>query len=89
MTKFLERVRRIRGSAFTVESYNRLTGLRLNMIKDVIKHWIEHSREHCKKYEEWAKKIEKENPEVADLIRKAVEKFREGERILEDAYNRL
>jgi len=54
-------------------------------VKHLFSHWLEHSREHTAKYEEWAEKLEKEKPEVAKLLREAVEKFREGEKLLEEA----
>ncbi len=61
----------------------------MDRLKHLLEHWIEHSREHNSKYLEWAKKIRDERPDVAELIVKAVEKFREGERFLEEAYKRL
>ena len=61
----------------------------MEKLKHLLEHWIEHSIEHTKKYEEWAEKIKDKNPEVAELLIKAVEKFREGEELLRLAYERL
>lgn len=61
----------------------------MDRLKHLLEHWIEHSREHNSKYLEWAGKIKNERPDVAELIVKAVEKFKEGERLLEEAYKRL
>ncbi len=61
----------------------------MEKLKHLLEHWIEHSREHNTKYLEWAEKIKDERPDIAELIVKAVEKFKEGERLLMEAYNRL
>ncbi len=58
-------------------------------LKHLLQHWIEHSIEHTNKYEEWAEKIENEKPEVAECLKKAVEKFREGEEFLREALHKL
>ena len=58
-------------------------------LKHLLKHWIEHSQEHNKKYLEWADKIKEYRPDVAELIREAVKKFEEGERLLRQAYDKL
>jgi predicted transcriptional regulator len=57
--------------------------------KILLKHYIEHSREHTSKYLEWAEKLEVENEEISQLLRRAAEKFIEGEKILEEIYNKL
>ncbi len=57
----------------------------MEKLSHLLEHWIEHSREHTAKYEEWAKKIENEYPEVSEMLRKASQKFREGELMLEEA----
>ncbi len=61
----------------------------MEKLKHLLEHWIEHSKEHTKKYEEWAEKIKDDAPEVSELLMKAVEKFREGEKLLEEAMNKL
>ncbi len=61
----------------------------MDKLKHLLQHWIEHSREHTKKYAEWAEKIEGENPEVADLLRKAVECFEKGEDFLKRALEKI
>jgi len=61
----------------------------IEKFKTILKHYIEHSKEHTEKYIEWAEKIKNENKEIAKLLLKAVEKFREGEGILEEIYRRL
>ncbi len=61
----------------------------MEKLKHLLEHWIEHSREHDVKYLEWAEKIKNERPDVAELIIKAVEKFKEGEKLLEEAYNKF
>jgi DNA gyrase/topoisomerase IV subunit A len=61
----------------------------MEKLKHLLKHWIEHSKEHNAKYLEWAEKVKDERPDIAELIVKAVEKFEEGEKLLEEAYNKL
>ena len=61
----------------------------MEKLKHLLEHWIEHSKEHTKKYEEWAEKIKGDAPEVAELLKNAVEKFREGEKFLEEAMKKL
>ena len=61
----------------------------MEKLKYLLEHWIEHNREHNAKYIEWAERIRDERPDVAELIIKAVEKFKEGEKLLEEAYNKL
>ncbi len=61
----------------------------MEKLKRLLEHWIEHSKEHNAKYLEWAEKIRNERPDIAELIVKAVEKFREGEKLLEEAYSKL
>jgi post-segregation antitoxin (ccd killing protein) len=58
-------------------------------LKHLLEHWIEHNREHVAKYEEWAEKIKNENLEVSRLIREAIRKFEEGEKLLGEAYRIL
>ncbi len=61
----------------------------MEKLKHLLEHWIEHSKEHTKKYEEWAERIKDENPEVAELLKKAVEMFKSGEEFLERALSKL
>ena len=58
-------------------------------LRHLLRHWIEHEREHVKKYHEWAQKLKNENPEVSELLNEAIKKFKEGETLLEEAYKRL
>jgi|GEM_PF-122175 hypothetical protein len=64
-------------------------GENLTKLSKLLHHWIEHSKEHTSKYLEWAEKVEAENPEIAELLRKAAKKFREGEEIFEKALERI
>jgi len=61
----------------------------MEKLKHLLSHWIEHSEEHTKKYNEWAEKIKDSNPEVSKLMYKAVENFRKGEEYLKEALKRL
>ncbi|MBC7110106.1 MAG: hypothetical protein H5T46_03745 [Archaeoglobi archaeon] len=61
----------------------------MQKLKHLLEHWIEHSREHTRKYEEWAEKLKNENPEISEILRKASERFREGERLLEEAIRNM
>ncbi|MET1124707.1 MAG: hypothetical protein ABWW66_05520 [Archaeoglobaceae archaeon] len=61
----------------------------MEKLKSLIEHWIEHNREHVARYLEWAERIEAEKPEVAELLRKAADKFKEGEELLEEAAKRV
>jgi predicted XRE-type DNA-binding protein len=58
-------------------------------LKRLLEHWIEHSKEHTAKYVEWSEKLKVEMPEISRLLRRAVEKYEEGEKLLEEAYNKL
>lgn len=61
----------------------------LNKFKILLKHYIEHSKEHTNKYIEWAEKLKEENKEISQLLYQAAKKFIEGEKILEKIYERL
>lgn len=54
----------------------------MEKFRHLLEHWIEHSREHTAKYEEWAEKLKQDSPEVSEKLLEAAEKFKEGERIL-------
>ena len=60
----------------------------IEKLRHLLPHWLEHSKEHTAKYEEWAEKVG-DFPELAEKLRKAVEKFREGEMYLEEAIKLL
>jgi len=62
--------------------------MELEKLKHLLKHWIEHSKEHTAKYKEWAEKM-KEEQEISRLLNEAVEKFRDGEKLLEEVYRQL
>lgn len=51
----------------------------------LLEHWIEHSKEHTAKYEEWGEKIKQDCPEISNKLKEAAKKFREGEKLLEEA----
>jgi len=61
----------------------------MEKIRVLLEHWIEHNEEHIQKYKEWIEKLKDSNPEVSNLLSKAVEKFEEGCKILKEAYNIL
>lgn len=61
----------------------------MDKLEHLLRHWIEHTEEHNAKYLEWAEKIKKDRPDVAELIVKAVEKFKEGEMYLKRALEKL
>ncbi len=61
----------------------------LEKFKVILKHYIEHSKEHTDKYLEWSEKLKTEDEEISRLLQKAVEKFREGENILEEIYRKI
>uniref|UniRef100_A0A7C3MGK2 DUF8180 domain-containing protein n=1 Tax=Archaeoglobus fulgidus TaxID=2234 RepID=A0A7C3MGK2_ARCFL len=54
----------------------------MEKLSHLLKHWIEHTKEHRERFEEFASKIEGTNPEVARKLREAAEKYREVEEIL-------
>ncbi len=66
-----------------------MSGEDAGKLAHLLEHWIEHSEEHNRKYVEWAEKIKSSNPEIAELLLQAVEKFREGEELLRKARNLL
>jgi len=55
----------------------------------LLKHYIEHSKEHTDKYLEWAEKLKKDRPDVSKILYEAVSKFKEGEELLKKAYEAL
>ena len=57
----------------------------IEKLKHLLEHWIEHNSEHTAKYKEWAEKIKENKPEVSEILLRAVEKFEEGEKLLEKA----
>jgi|Deesub1362A_J573_1020465.scaffolds.fasta_scaffold00668_4 predicted XRE-type DNA-binding protein len=50
----------------------------------LVEHWIEHCKEHNLKYIEWADKMKDVDPEIAELLLKAVKKFQKGVEVLEE-----
>lgn len=54
----------------------------------LLEHWIEHNEEHLEKYREWLERLG-ERPELASLLRDAIQKFEEGTRILKEISRRL
>ena len=64
-------------------------GDELAKLSKLLHHWIEHSQEHTSKYLEWAGRVEGQNQEIAEMLRDAAQKFREGEKILERALQQL
>jgi len=63
--------------------------LEVEKLRHLLMHWIEHSEEHTRKYEELAEKIKEINPNASEKLKKAVEKFREGEYYLKKAISDL
>ena len=63
--------------------------LELEKLKHLLEHWIEHSREHTIRYAEWAEKVRSESPEVSEILKEAVKKFEEGEKLLKKAMDVL
>jgi len=58
-------------------------------LEKLLEHWIEHNRDHTKKYEEWAKKLRESEPEISKGLLEAVVYFRKGEATLEDVRDML
>jgi len=58
-------------------------------VKSLLKHYVEHSREHTEKYAELASRLRGVRDDVSETIARAVEKFREGEELLEKALRML
>ncbi|NHW88068.1 MAG: hypothetical protein HA490_00115 [Archaeoglobales archaeon] len=52
----------------------------------LLEHWIEHNEEHIESYKKWIKNL---NPELAELLEKAVRKFEEGNSILKEIMKKL
>ncbi|WP_290598164.1 MULTISPECIES: hypothetical protein [unclassified Archaeoglobus] len=57
----------------------------MEKLRHLLKHWIEHSKEHTAKYEEWSEKVKQDYPEISKKLIDAAKKFREGEKLLEEA----
>jgi hypothetical protein len=56
----------------------------LEKLKLLIRHWIEHEREHAILYEEWAENIQEFDggAEIASVLRKAAKKLYESVEVL-------
>ena len=58
-------------------------------LKILLGFWLDHNEEHAGEFREWAGKIETQNKEVSDLIKKAVERMNESNNLLKEAKRKL
>ncbi|MFN3383972.1 MAG: hypothetical protein ACK401_03640 [Archaeoglobaceae archaeon] len=58
----------------------------MERFKKLLGHWIEHNEEHLEIYKRWANDL---SGEVSELLKDAMKKFEEGNRILKEIYGRL
>lgn len=54
----------------------------------LLEHWIEHNEEHIENYKEWVEKL-KDHPEIASILKDAIEKFEEGTKLLKEISRRI
>ncbi len=58
----------------------------MEKFRRLLEHWIEHNDEHIENYRKWIKNLD---PELAELLEKAVKKFEEGNNILKEIIKKL
>lgn len=61
----------------------------IEKVKYLTDHWIEHTEEHVKEFLKWAETVEniEKGNEIANILKKASEKFKEAIEILKKIKN--
>ncbi|WP_339137112.1 MAG: hypothetical protein WGN25_03925 [Candidatus Electrothrix sp. GW3-4] len=57
----------------------------LEKLRVMLPHWIGHNQGHGGEFAQWAEKITSDSPEVAQLLRDAVQSLQEAQSSLEEA----
>ncbi len=57
----------------------------LDKLRVMLPHWIEHNLGHGAEFSQWADKLTADTPEVAELLRRAVNSLQDAQSALEDA----
>jgi hypothetical protein len=57
----------------------------LEKLRVMLPHWIEHNLGHGVEFSQWADKLTADTPEVAQLLRRAVNSLQDAQSALEDA----
>ena len=57
----------------------------LEKLRVMLPHWIEHNLGHGAEFTQWADKLTADTPEVAALLRRAVNYLQQAQSALEDA----
>ena len=57
----------------------------IDKLRVMLPHWIDHNQGHGKEFAQWAEKLADDSPEVAQLLRDAVQSLQKAQTSLEDA----
>ncbi len=58
-------------------------------LNSLLSYWLEHNQEHAAEFREWADKIATDQKDVAEQLRKAVDKMAETDEYLKKARSLL
>ena len=57
----------------------------IDKLRVMLPHWIDHNQGHGKEFAQWAEKLAGDSPEVAQLLRDAVQSLQKAQTSLENA----
>ena len=57
----------------------------LEKLRVMLPHWFEHNLSHGAEFSQWADKLTADTPEVAELLRRAVDSLQDAQSALEKA----
>ncbi|CAK8712680.1 hypothetical protein GMJAKD_01940 [Candidatus Electrothrix aarhusensis] len=60
----------------------------IDKLRVMLPHWIDHNQGHGGEFAQWAEKLAGNSPEVAQLLRDAVQSLQEAQSRLEEALNK-
>jgi len=60
----------------------------IDKVRVMLPHWIEHNQGHTAEFSTWAEKLVTDTPEVAALLRRAVDSLEKAQSALEEALAR-
>ncbi|MCW5203598.1 hypothetical protein VU10_02760 [Desulfobulbus sp. US1] len=60
----------------------------IDKLRVMLPHWINHNQGHGGEFAQWAKKLTADSPEVAQLLRDAVQSLQKAQSYLEEALNK-
>ncbi len=60
----------------------------IDKLRVMLPHWIDHNQGHGGEFAQWAEKLTSDSPELARLLRDAVQSLQEAQRCLEEALSK-